>query len=399
MVDSGELSAHGLIRLARRNALLIAVGTLIGALAGLALTNLNPAYGATVVVEVSAGADAGQTAMLVESAASTIESPAIIEQAASTLGVPVAGLTKSVSANAQAGTNLINLTAVAGSSDEAVAAATEVVDVAISDYRTRSDQRAKQVRDAGAELLADGTLDEARAESARQASIGSVVGTAQGDAIQDTVTLSVASPALGAYRTGVSRPVGVILGAAAGALLTSLLALSRVWNRRRPINTLAELEMAGAGLTSAVEPAEHAAGLAMTSGRKVILVLGDDEAGREALARRTTHGMILNGTRTALVTVVPGDQSLHRTDKDRWEVGADRAAEVLSRASRRDLPARVDAESVVICAGLTEDTQSYLAGQDDYLALVAITRGTRTWRAAEQFEQVATADPVGVLQS
>lgn len=280
MADRGGLSAHTLFSLVRCNLALIVGGTLLGAITGFALATINPTYGATVVVEVATGVDPAQTSTLVESAASTIESPAIISKAATTLGVPDAQLSQSVSADVQPGTNLINLSATADSADSAVEAATEVTNVAITDYRTRSDERAKQVRSAGADLLADGTLDAARAESARQASIGSVVGTAQGQAIQDTVTLSVASPALSAYREGVSRPVGIILGAAAGALLTALVALSQAWNRRRPIRTLDDLEYAGDISGAPAEPADRAAGLALSSGRKVVLVLGADEAGR-----------------------------------------------------------------------------------------------------------------------
>lgn len=399
MADRGGLSAHTLFSLVRRNLALIVGGTLLGAITGFALATINPTYGATVVVEVATGVDPAQTSTLVESAASTIESPAIISKAATTLGVPDAQLSQSVSADVQPGTNLINLSATADSADSAVEAATEVTNVAITDYRTRSDERAKQVRSAGADLLADGTLDAARAESARQASIGSVVGTAQGQAIQDTVTLSVASPALSAYREGVSRPVGIILGAAAGALLTALVALSQAWNRRRPIRTLDDLEYAGDISGAPADPADRAAGLALSSGRKVVLVLGADEAGREALARRAAEGMVLNGTHTALVVVVPGEEDLHEVGADRWEIGAGQVDEVLSRVQRRRLPERLGTDAVVLCAPLTDDVTLYLAGQDDYLALLAIPVGTQVGRAAEQLEKVATADPIGVLQA
>ena len=399
MADRGGLSAHTLFGLVRRNLALIAVGTVLGAIVGFALATIHPTYGATVVVAVATGSDASQTSTRVESAASTIESPAILSQAATVLAVPYGQLEEAVSADVQAGTNLIDLTAVSDSQDEAVKAATEVVNVAITDYRTRSDERAKEVRSAGADLLAKGTLDEARAESARQASIGSVVGTAQGQAIQDTVTLSIASPALGAYRTGVSRPVGIILGAAAGALLTTLIALSRAWNRRRPIRTLDDLEYAATISDAPAAPADRAAGLVLSSGRNVVLILGDDEAAREALARRTAEGMAVNGTSTALVVVIPGDADLHNIGDKRWEVGADRVAEVLSRAERRKLPERVGTTAVVVCAPLTEQVSLYLAGQDDYLALVAIARGTQVQRAAEQLEQLGHTDRIGVLQA
>ena len=398
MADRDGLSSRSLFALIRRNALLIAVGTVLGALAGFVLTTINPAYGATVVVQVATGADAAQSSTLVESAASTLESQAIIEEAATKLDVTASELSQTVAADVQPGTDLIDLSAVSDSSEGAINAATEVVNVAISDYRTRSDQRAKQVRAAGADLLANGTLDETRAESARQASIGSVVGAAQGKAIQDTVTLSVASPALDSYRTGVSRPVGLILGAAAGALLTSLLALSQAWNRRRPINTLTDLEYAAAPNDTVVASAQNAPGLALTSGKKVVLVLGDAEPAREALARATAHGMTLNGTQTAMVAVIAGDQALHMLDEQRWEVGAEHISGVMSRTERRGLPNRLGVDGVVISTPLSADTSLYLAGQDDYLALVAIQRGTRVWRASEQLEQVANADPVAVLQ-
>lgn len=193
--------------------------------------------------------------------------------------------------------------------------------------------------------------------------------------------------------------MGIILGAAAGALLTALVALSQAWNRRRPIRTLDDLEYAGDISGAPAEPADRAAGLALSSGRKVVLVLGADEAGREALARRAAEGMVLNGTHTALVVVVPGEEDLHEVGADRWEIGAGQVDEVLSRVQRRRLPERLGTDAVVLCAPLTDDVTLYLAGQDDYLALLAIPVGTQVGRAAEQLEKVATADPIGVLQA
>jgi len=266
------LSIRSLVGLLRRNVLLLTVGTLIGILAGLGATSLNRQYAATVIVEVAPGSDVGQTSTLVQSAASVLVSPIVIDTAAKDLGVDSSTLSAEVTSTVQAGTNLINVSAVSDSDQSAVDAATKVVNVALNDYRARSQERASQVRDAGSELLANGSLDQTRAEAARQSSIGSVVGSSQGQAIQDTVSVSVASPALSAYRVGVSRPIGVILGAAAGFLIASLVALSRSWNRRRPIKTLSDLEYAGRMGGVLIETPLRAAGHALNAAKPAVLV-------------------------------------------------------------------------------------------------------------------------------
>lgn len=400
MSDRNGLGIRTVVVLLRRNIIFVMAATLLGALAGLALSTINPEYQATVVVEVAPGADSAQTSTRLESTASTIVSPTIIDTASGVLGISSAQLAGTVTADVKAGTNLIDLTAVSDSPDSAIAAATTVVDVALTEYRAGSAARAKDVRASGADLLTNGTLAEPRAEAARQESIGAVVGSAQGQAIQGTVAVFIASPALAAAQVGVSRPVGIILGAAAGALLASLLVLSRTWNRRRPIRTLADLEYA-AGVDSQVEPSARAAGVALSSGKSYILVLGRDEPSREALARRVSSEMALNGTSTALVVVTAGDYAVHQVDVtgSRWEIGAQQAAQILSRASRRDLPAKLAVTAVVVSAPLDKDTSQFLAGQDDYLALVAVPQGTRVAQAEAQFELVASADPIGVLQS
>lgn len=399
MTDRVGLSAHSLLSLIRRNLLLIALGTLLGAVAGFALSTMDRPYSATVVMEVATGADAGQTAMLAESAASTVESPAILSQAASDLGVAFEQLSRSVTADVQAGTNLVDVTAVSDSPQGATDTADAVANVAITDYRTRSNQRAIQVLAAGSDLLAEGTLESARAESARQASIGATVGSTQGQAIQDTATLSVASPALSADRTGVSSPVGILLGAAAGALLTSLLALSEFWNRRRHIRTLADLDYAASCLDATSESPQRASLLAINSGKPTLVVLSEDESAREELARRIAAAVAVDRTPVALVLVVAGNSELQQVGDQSWQVGADRASEVLSVGNRHTLLTRLGARAVVLAAPPSGDISLLLASGDDYLVLLAIPPGTRVWQAREQFEQYPGAKPIGVLLS
>jgi len=104
-----------------------------------------------------------------------------------------------------------------------------------------------------------------------------------------------------------------------------------------------------------------------------------------------------NGTHTALVVVTENAGPIDRTGEYTWEVGDDQVNTVMSRARRRRLPDELDVNTVVMCAPISGQTNAYLAGQDDYVAFVAVKRGTRVAAAEDQFRLVMAADPIAVL--
>ncbi len=391
----------------RRFAVPLAVCTVLGAAAGFVVASTDQQYKATVVLGVRPGADAGQTSTLVESAASTVTSDVVINATAKELGVDPGVLAKRVTATVQSGTTLIDVSATGPSPDDAVRAATTLADQALTDYRDRSAAIGNEVRTAGEESLKNGKLSAPTAEDARQKSIGDTVGTAQGQSIQGAVTLSVVSPASSGVRAGVTKPVGILLGAAAGFLLCLLVLLAGGWRGRRRIRNAADLaDVRGASALLRTNDVNTLAGLVLESGRRCVVLLGvgagDGDAGRSALAMGLEEALQRGGQNVARVLVGANPEptaGLARLDSGEWAVGSRRASSVLARSARDQLADRLGVDTVVIGASSSEPATRLLYGQSDFASVVEVVPGTRLANVEAVVEPLGASDPVVFLSS
>lgn len=388
--------------LVRRNVLVLVGATLLGGAVGVGLSTLGGGYSATVVLAVQSSGDAGQTVIAVQSAAVAATSDVVLQAAADRLGVDPAVLGRRVTSTVQPDTTFIDLTVIAPTPDEAVAAATAVADTALADYQARNEATADEVRTKGEDLLQTGTLSAEAAERARQDSIGTVVGQAQGQAIEGAVALSIASPASQASPAGVGRTVAGILGAAAGFLLALLVTLTSGWRARRRIRNLADL-LHTPGLRGAVDASqtELLAGQVLESGKALVAVL-DTRPGPFA-----TEGLV-DGLHLALErsgvsvgrVVVEGDQPVYVTRGDGGAVATlerDSAAHILGRAERSALPRVLDAEVVLVACPARLPAAALLHGQSDFFAVLVVRPRTRVRTVQQEATLLAAAEPVGVL--
>lgn len=392
--------AH-LVRVARRNTVLLTICAILGGAVGVGLSVYQDSYTATVLLGVRPGNSSVQSEVLVQSAAAQVVSPVVIEAAAKKLAVNRGTLAGQVSATVESGTTLINLNAANSTSDGAVKAATAVANAALADYRSRNNQFADDIRTAGEQLLSKGQLATSAAEQARQQSIGSVVGAAQGQAIEGTVTISVVSPALEARRAGLGRIGGLIFGIAMGLLVGILLALSEGLRRRRKIRNRADLEEIP-GLRAALPYSDTAslAGTVLNTEHNLLILSGRDEASRRNAAAELVAKLGRNGYSVALVQILEGAQAGLRLAQEAdgtWTVGSDNADDVLSRASRRTLAASLKSDIVIIEVADPGQYAVYLAGQTDFLPIMVVPQGDRASKLEHDMQAVATAQPVALL--
>ncbi len=392
--------AH-LLRVARHNTVLLTICAILGAALGVGFSIYQDSYTATVLLGVRPGNSSVQSEVLVQSAAVQVVSPSVIETAAKKLNVSRGTLSGQVNATVESGTTLINLNASNTSSEGAVEAATAVANAALSDYRSRNNQFAADIRTAGEQLLSKGQLASSAAEQARQDSIGSVVGAAQGQAIEGTVTISVVSPALEARRTGLGRVGGLIFGLAFGLLVGILLALSEGLRRRRKIRNRADLDEV-VGLRAALPYSDTAslAGTVLNTEHNLLVLSGSDEVSRRNAAAELVAKLGRNGYSVALVQILEGSQAglrLAQEPDGTWTVGSDNADDVLSRASRRTLAASLKSDIVIIDVVDPSQYAVYLAGQTDFLPIMVVPQGDRVSKVERDMQAVTTAQPVALL--
>lgn len=387
----------------RRSLLPLGIATIVGAAAGVVVSDADSQFKATVVLSVRSGSDVGTTDTLVASAASSVLAPVVISAAASSLKLDPAVLAARTSAVVESGTTLIDVTVSGPSQQDAIARATTVSDQTLQNYRDRSAAIATQVRVAGENLLASGKLTAATAEAARQTSIGTVVGTAQGQSIEGAVTLSVVSPALGAVRAGISKPVGAVFGAAAGFLLMLLALLSGALRRRRRIRTAADLADVSGGIEVLRErEIDQVAGAVLESGRRCIVVLGDGPTVRPRMevASSLEQSLVRSGLSVGRVEVggsVDEGAGLTFLGGGLWAVGERQASDVLARASRSRLPQTLETDLVLIELDSRQKSAGLLHGQRDFLPIVSVARGSTVGEFERLIEPFAGADPVVVL--
>lgn len=392
--------AH-LVRVARRNTVLLTICAILGAALGVGFSIYQDSYTATVLLGVRPGNSSVQSDVLVQSAAAQVVSPVVIETAAKKLGVSRGTLGGQVNSTVESGTTLINLNASNATADGAVKAATAVATAALADYRSRNNQFADDIRTAGESLLSKGQLASSAAEQSRQQSIGSVVGAAQGQAIEGTVTISVVSPALEAHRAGLGRVGGLLFGLAMGLLVGILLALSEGQRRRRKIRNRADLDDVP-GLRAALPYSDTAslAGTVLNTEHNVLILSGSDEAARRNAAAELVAKLGRNGYSVGLVQILDGAQAGLRLAQEAdgtWTVGSDNADDVLSRASRRTLAASLKSDIVLIEVADPGQYAVYLAGQTDFLPIMVVPQGDRVSKLEQDMQAVTTAQPVALL--
>lgn len=381
----------------------ILVATLVGAGAGFVMAAAGTGYQATVVMGVSGGGDPAAASTVAESAASMIGSEAVISEAAVQLGVDPLALLARTSSSVEKGTTLINVTGTGESPSAAVAVATTVAQTALDGYRSRSALAAERVRAAGQDLLATGRLAQPTAEAARQESIGTVVGSAQGASIEGEATLFVVSSAQRATPTGVSRAVGVLLGAAAGLLVSLLVILSRSGRRSVRVRSTFDLaSLPGVRATMRASEVERLAGTALESGSRIVVLMGLGVSPQELdhLADGMGAWLRMGGRSVGTVEVAADLESpvgLTLRSDGGWAVSSGQAGTVLARSARDRVTDSLHANVLIVCVDADDPSTRLMFGQRDFMPVFVVAPGTRRSALESLVEPFGDAGPVAVL--
>ena len=397
------LAPRRALDLVRRGWVWILVATLVGAGVGFAMAAARTGYEATVVMGVSGGGDPIAASTLAESAASTIGSEAVISESAVQLGVDPLTLLARTSSSVEKGTTLIDVTGIGESPSAAIAVATTVAQTALAGYRSRSALAAEQVRAAGQELLATGKLAQPTAETARQESIGTVVGAAQGASIEGEATLFVVSSAQRATPIGVSRTVGVLLGAAAGLLVALLVLLSRSGRRSGRVRSTSDLEFVpGVTATMRASEVERLAGAALESGCRIVVLMGVGVPPRELdlLADGMGAWLRLGGRSVGTVEVADDLEApvgLTLRSDGGWAVSSGQAGTVLARSARDRVTDSLHANVLIVCIDADDPSTRLMFGQRDFMPVFAVAPGTRRSTIDSLVEPFGDAGVVAVL--
>ena len=295
---------------------------------------------------------------------------------------------------------------VADTAEAAILAAKTIAAQAITDYQTRAQAISVSVTTRSRELLTSGKLDSSAAESARETTLGTVAGTAQGQEVDGAVAITVVSPAISASRAGLTRSLGAVFGMAAAVLLTLLVMLSGTWRRRWRIRSAADLIDAAPGVERLAdqvytdEEISRLAGSVLESGRACVVLLGDGRTppGGSRLSRMLIELLREHAVKVARVEIAgtkPGP--LTQLGNGEWSVSAESADLVLARVARAGLAARTSSDVVVVEVAAKDQAVELLYGQHDFLPVIEVRTGSHVGDVQDLFVQLADADPLLVL--
>ena len=386
----------------RRYLIPVLIAAVIGGVVGFLAADVNKQYRATEVVGVrGSAASSGGNDTTTASIASAAGSPAVIGAAAQTLNLSSAELAARTTV-----TTLIDVSVVADTAEAAILAAKTIAAQAITDYQTRAQAISVSVTTRSRELLTSGKLDSSAAESARETTLGTVAGTAQGQEVDGAVAITVVSPAISASRAGLTRSLGAVFGMAAAVLLTLLVMLSGTWRRRWRIRSAADLIDAAPGVERLAdqvytdEEISRLAGSVLESGRACVVLLGDGRTppGGSRLSRMLIELLREHAVKVARVEIAgtkPGP--LTQLGNGEWSVSAESADLVLARVARAGLAARTSSDVVVVEVAAKDQAVELLYGQHDFLPVIEVRTGSHVGDVQDLFVQLADADPLLVL--
>ena len=391
----------------RRYLIPVLIAAVIGGVVGFLAADVNKQYRATEVVGVrGSAASSGGNDTTTASIASAAGSPAVIGAAAQTLNLSSAELAARTTVTVETGTTLIDVSVVADTAEAAILAAKTIAAQAITDYQTRAQAISVSVTTRSRELLTSGKLDSSAAESARETTLGTVAGTAQGQEVDGAVAITVVSPAISASRAGLTRSLGAVFGMAAAVLLTLLVMLSGTWRRRWRIRSAADLIDAAPGVERLAdqvytdEEISRLAGSVLESGRACVVLLGDGRTppGGSRLSRMLIELLREHAVKVARVEIAgtkPGP--LTQLGNGEWSVSAESADLVLARVARAGLAARTSSDVVVVEVAAKDQAVELLYGQHDFLPVIEVRTGSHVGDVQDLFVQLADADPLLVL--
>lgn len=365
----------------------IVLGAVLGAIAGLVFSLIFEAgrYTASTVLEVAPTATESQRAAQLAQAVNVFAgSSPVYNQAAEANDVTAADLRRRTKVVWEDGTSIITISVSARSSQAAQDQATSLADTVINlSESSTGGQRERLLRESQ-EVLARDVLTDPTAEQARKGSLGSAVADQQGGVIASGTQITVINPADTAEPSGLTAPLGSVLGAFAGLVLMAAAAVLLPVARHRIRNNREIATLAPSLQLRSRRAAHEQAGRLMESGARAMVILampGAEESARQ-LASRIVRVVAAHSLSAQFVDASDGLTSGQASALRRGEI--------------------VDGDTIlrVVAAPANEDTIELLAGQTDVLSsVVSVPNRTRLEDLQDVTSAVATTRPVAIVWS
>lgn len=365
----------------------LVLGTILGAVLGLVFALVFEAgrYTAETVLQVAPTQNESQRAAQLAQAVTVLAgSSAVLNEAAEATDVGAADLRRRTSVIWEDSTSIVTVAVQSRSSRDAQEQSTAVAEAIISQAAESSKVQLEAIREQATGALSTETLPDPTAEDARKSTLGNEVAQRQGAAIGSGTQIEIINPADRAEPSGITSPIGTVLGAFAGLALATAAAAFLPVTRHR-IRDNREIAMLAPSLRLYSRRAAHEqAGRLMESHASTLAVLampGAEESARQ-LADRIVRVIGAHGLSAQLVDARQGLTS--------------EQASVLRRGDRNPADARLH----ILVVPADEDTVELLAGQTEVLsAVVSVPRRTRLEDIQDVASAVATTGPVAIIWS
>lgn len=383
-VDVGPLPTLGVF-LARP--LLLAGAVIVGALIGMALTATG-AYKAEAVLEFSApGSDSGLVRQMGQTLARTALASDVEQSAETASGTGNSKLGDRTTAKWVTDTQLVAVAVTAATPDAAVLDANAVAQAVLT---ARANNTRKQQSDALNEFnaaLKDQALENPQAEAARRAQLGTSLAVRQDAITAQSGQVTVLDAASVAGPAGLTRPMGLMIGAALGFMLAVLISVLLGVRGLRVRSTWTLRYLLSEWRTASPGQAAEIAGRLIESrknGVAFIATEGTDEATR-SFASEIKDCLEAHGRTVRTVDLIGN----HRSS-------------TLLRLLRHDVRDDVDGEfgSDLVLYTVRADSKAaaLLQGQSNLRAfVVAQRRRTRVEHALRAMKSFSPARPVLIL--
>lgn len=311
----------------------------------------------------------------------------VLTAAATALGTDPNGLSTRVTAEWQQDSRLVTITSSAPAEDQAVAEANAVAAALVQADEAAIAGRLNAAADQSNQVLTGEQLGSAEAEAARKTQLGQSLGARQDAIASESGSLILADPARSAEAAGLTRPMGLAIGAVAGLLLGGLVSLL-LGLRGLRVSSERVLRHAAPGVqVSAPSQVAQMAGEIVESGKRVVAVVTARSAQAEGTSVAKDVAEFLRAHGLVVSEIGPFD----RDDRSA-------ALRMLRRERRRDLPAQVGADAVVAVVVAGSDASALLEGQSDVAVLVvARRRHTGLGEVLRVVESFDRAEPTVVL--
>jgi hypothetical protein len=367
---------------------LLLVGALVGgALIGLALTT-SGAYKADAVLEFTApGIDSGLVRQIGQTLARTAVASDVVQSAETASGASDRTLGNRVTAKWVTDTQLITVSVTASGPEAAVRDANAIAEAVVSHQANDTRTHLKQALDEFNAALKDQTLTNPDAEAARRAQLGNSFALRQDAITAQSGQVAVLDAATVAGPAGLTRPMGLILGAALGLLAAALVSALLGVRGLRVRSTWTLRYLLSAWRIASPGQAAEIAGRIIESRKNAVAVIATEEAEEATIdfASEIQEWLEAHGRSVRAVNLVGAHDSAASLRLLRHDV-------------RDDVERTLGTDLVVYTVDADSKAATLLHGQSNLRALVvARRRRTRLESALRALRSFAPARPVLIL--